>query len=301
VFKNNRLIWLVILGLGLAVICLRSPIITTLTGAKPAEAVISLGEDLTPVQKDRVMEYFKDWTKGKTLHYISVSNEEERKYLEGVVDENLIGSRAISSAYCELLDEGNGIEVQTESINAITPFMYANALITAGIEDARVVVAAPVEVSGTAALTGIIKAFEEASGESLKEANKYIAHEEMAQTSDLGKRIGQDQAEILIYEVKKKVAAEDINDAEAIRKIIVETSADLNIKLSERDLDRIIELMQKIQKLDLSVGQLGSQMQSLERRLDEMQNRGEEALGWFKQLKGVWDNLLQGIKKLLGA
>jgi uncharacterized protein YpuA (DUF1002 family) len=92
VFKNNRLIWLVILGLGLAVICLRSPIITTLTGAKPAEAVISLGEDLTPVQKDRVMEYFKDWTKGKTLHYISVSNEEERKYLEGVVDENLIGS-----------------------------------------------------------------------------------------------------------------------------------------------------------------------------------------------------------------
>ena len=58
-------------------------IITTLTGAKPAEAVISLGEDLTPVQKDRVMEYFKDWTKGKTLHYISVSNEEERKYLEG--------------------------------------------------------------------------------------------------------------------------------------------------------------------------------------------------------------------------
>jgi uncharacterized protein YpuA (DUF1002 family) len=248
VFKNNRLIWLVILGLGLAVICLRSPIITTLTGAKPAEAVISLGEDLTPVQKDRVMEYFKDWTKGKTLHYISVSNEEERKYLEGVVDENLIGSRAISSAYCELLDEGNGIEVQTENINAITPFMYANALITAGIEDARVVVAAPVEVSGTAALTGIIKAFEEASGESLKEANKYIAHEEMAQTSDLGKRIGQDQAEILIYEVKKKVAAEDINDAEAIRKIIVETSADLNIKLSERDLDRIIELMQKIQK-----------------------------------------------------
>jgi uncharacterized protein YpuA (DUF1002 family) len=147
VFKNNRLIWLVILGLGLAVICLRSPIITTLTGAKPAEAVISLGEDLTPVQKDRVMEYFKDWTKGKTLHYISVSNEEERKYLEGVVDENLIGSRAISSAYCELLDEGNGIEVQTENINAITPFMYANALITAGIEDARVVVAAPVEVS----------------------------------------------------------------------------------------------------------------------------------------------------------
>lgn len=54
-FKNNRLIWLVILGLGLAVICLRSPIITTLTGAKPAEAVISLGEDLTPVQKDRVL------------------------------------------------------------------------------------------------------------------------------------------------------------------------------------------------------------------------------------------------------
>lgn len=299
--KSNRLIWLGILGLCLAVICLRSPISPTLTGSKPAEAVISLGEDLTPEQKERVMEYFKDWTKGKTLHYIKVSNEEERSYLQGVVDEKLIGSRAISSAYCQLLDQGKGIEVQTENISAITPFMYANALVTAGIEDARVVVAAPVEVSGTAALTGIIKAFEKASGGNLKEANKLTAHEEMAQTSDLGQRIGQDQAEILIYEVKKQVAAEDITDPDTIQKIIVETSADLNIRLSEQDIDRIVELMQKIQELDISVARLGNQMQNLERRLDELPNRGEEAVGWLKQLKAAWDNLLSGIKNLLGA
>ncbi len=299
--KSNRFIWLGILGLCLALICLRSPITTTLTGQKPIEAVISLGEDLTPGQKEQVMEYFKDWTKDKRLHYISVSNEEERNYLQGVVDEKLIGSQAISSAYCELLDPGQGIEVQTENIKAITPFMYANALITAGIEDARIVVAAPFEVSGTAALTGIIKAFEKASGESLKESNKFTAHEEIAQTSDLGKRIGQDQAEILIYEVKQQVAAKDISDPQKIRKIIVETSADLDIKLSERDIDQIIGLMQKIQELNISVGHLGNQMQNVERRLDELQNRGEEVVSWLKQLRATWNNLLTGIKNLLGA
>ncbi|NLO22625.1 MAG: DUF1002 domain-containing protein [Syntrophomonadaceae bacterium] len=299
--KSNRIIWLGILGLCLAIICLRSPISTTLTGAKPDEAVISLGEDLTPEQKDRVMEYFKDWTRGKRLNYISVSNEEERNYLQGLVDEKLIGSRAISSAYCELLDQGNGIEIQTENISAITPFMYANALITAGIEDARVVVAAPVEVSGTAALTGIIKAFEKISGESLKEANKFAAHEEMAQTSDLGKRIGQDQAQMLIYEVKKQVVADNSRDPELIRKIIIDTSAELNIKLSQADIDRMLELMQKLQGLNISAGQMLNQMQNLEKRLDEVQNRGEEAVAWLKQLRAAWDNLLAGIKNLFGA
>ena len=33
--------------------------------------------------------------------------------------------------------------------------MYRNALITAGVEDAKIIVASPDKVSGTAALTGL--------------------------------------------------------------------------------------------------------------------------------------------------
>lgn len=296
-----KIFWLAVAILLMGTIYLRGEIITTGTGQEQPEAVISLGEDLTPEQKDMVMKYFQEWQKGKSLRYITVSNQEERTYLEGVVDEKLIGSRAISSAYCELLDKGNGIEVQTEKITAITPFMYANALVTAGIEDARVVVAAPFEVSGTAALTGIIKAFETASGENLKEENKATAHEEMAETSKLGDRIGPDDAERFIFEVKKRVVAEDISDPDEIKKIILEISADLNIKLSEQEINRVVVLMQKIQQLNISAGQLGSQMQNLDRKLDELKNQGEEAVGLFKKLLDALENLVTRIKVLVGG
>ena len=299
--NKKKLIWLGVMGILLAVGFVKSEISPTISGQEQPEAVISLGQDLTSGQRDQVMEYFQDWSRGKRVRYISVSNEEERMYLEGTADEKLIGSRAISSVYCEILDDGNGIEVQTENITAITPFMYANALVTAGIEDARVIVAAPFEVSGTAALTGVIKAFETASGEILKEENKAIAHEEMVQTSELGQRIGQDQAEMLIFEVKKQVAAEDVSDPEEIRQIIMEVSAELNLRMSEADVDRIVQLMQKIHKLNINAGQLGTQMQNLERRLDEIQNRGEEAVGWLKKILATLEELLASIRALLGT
>ncbi len=299
--NKSKILWLAVIVFLLGTVYLRSEITTTGTGQEQPQAVISLGEDLTPQQKEAVMKYFQAWEKGKSLRYITVSNQEERIYLEGVVDEELIGSRAISSVYCELLDKGKGIEVQTENITHITPFMYANALVTAGIEDARVVVAAPFDVSGTAALTGIIKAFETASGENLKEENKATAYEEMAETSELGDRIGQDNAEKFIFEVKKKVVAEDISDPDEIRKIIMEISADLNIKLSEQDISKVVVLMQKIQQLNISAGQLGNQMQNLERKLDELQNSGKEAVGLLKQILAALEDLITMIKSLVGA
>ncbi len=299
--NKNKIIGLAIIVVLLGSAYLRSEIITAGTGQEQPQAVISLGEDLTPQQKDTVMKYFQDWEKGKSLRYVSVSNQEERTYLQGVVDEKLIGSRAISSAYCELLDKGKGIEVQTENITAITPFMYANALATAGIEDARVVVAAPFKVSGTAALTGIIKAFETASGENLKEENKVTAYEEIAQTSQLGGRIGQNKAEQFIFEVKKKVVAEDISDPAEIRRIIIAISTDLNIDLSEQDINQVVALMQKIQQLNISAGQLGNQMQNLERKLDQLQNSGKEAVGLLQQLLAALESLVSTVKSLLGA
>ena len=43
--------------------------------------------------------------------------------------------------------------------------MYKNALATAGISDANIIVAGPFELSGTAALVGILKAYKDMTGE----------------------------------------------------------------------------------------------------------------------------------------
>ena len=67
--------------------------------------------------------------------------------------------------------------------------MYAAVLVTAGVSDVLITAAAPFPVSGTAALTGVTKAFEEITGEELSEENKEAAHEEFIILLELAKRI----------------------------------------------------------------------------------------------------------------
>ncbi len=87
--------------------------------------------------------------------------------------------------------------------------MIRNALITAGVENANVKVGAPFNVSGTAALTGILKGFESSKGgKKIDEEKKKVANEEMVVTGNLGEKIGQDEAANLINEVKKEVVKE---------------------------------------------------------------------------------------------
>ena len=147
--------------------------------------------------------------------------------------------------------------------------MYANALNTAGVNDARVLVTAPFEVSGTAALTGIIKAFESAAGTQLSEAAKETAHQEVAETSKLGQKIGQDKAGKIIYEVKRQVIEKNISDPEEIRRIIIQVSADLNVKIAEEDIKRIIDLMQNLKRLNLKLSKLNQQLDKLQKGFEE--------------------------------
>jgi len=261
--------------------------------------VISLGQDLTDEQKQAMIDYFEDFQGGRDARYITVTNREEREYLQGKVDEDLIGTRAISSAYCEVLSKGRGIEVTTHNITAITPFMYANALITAGIEDARVVVGAPFEVSGTAALTGIIKAFESASGEKLNEGAKEIAHQEIAESTKLGQKVGKANAEKIIYEVKRQVIEKDISDPGEIRRIVVEISGDLNVDLSEEDIDRIVGLMQKINQLNINISWLEDQLMSLERNLGEVKNVSRDVVGLLQQLISLLNKFIDNARSML--
>ena len=110
---------------------------------------------------------------------LKVTNAEERAALSGYVDESVIGTRSISCVYVELLVEGAGMDVTTSNVNFCTPEMYMSALATAGITDAKVVVAAPFEVSGTAALTGVYKAYEDITGKKLDDLAKLVSTQEL--------------------------------------------------------------------------------------------------------------------------
>ncbi|PKM76698.1 MAG: DUF1002 domain-containing protein [Firmicutes bacterium HGW-Firmicutes-15] len=267
------------------------------TGAvvKSGEAVISLGQDLTEDQKSQVVSYFETKTDLAKVRYVSVSNQEERRYLEGKIAESLIGTRAISCALVTGSAKGQGIDVQTHNINGVTPFMYANAANTAGIEDVQIFVEAPFEVSGTAALTGIIKAFELASGKALNETAKDIANQELAESSKLGEKIGQDNAGKIIYEVKKQVVQKKIADPALIRQIIVQVSADLNISLAEDDVNRIVGLMQNLNKVNINISQLNEQLDKLQKGIEDVRTQTDQAQGFFQKLVKFIRNLFQGL------
>ncbi len=262
------------------------------------EIVVSLGADLNEEQQKQMLELFG--VKEDQVKILKVTNQEERDYLLDLIGEDKIGTRAISSAYVELLGEGEGIEVETHNITWVSREIYANALVTAGVENAKVIAAAPFKVSGTAALTGIMKAFEEASGVELDEEAKEIANEELVTTGELAEEIGKDEAAALIKAIKEEIAKLKTKDEEEIRKIVIEIAANLNINLNQEQIDQIVELMKKISNLDLNVEKIAGQIEKIAGSLDDVKKVVEENKGVIKKILELFEKFFAWLRSLLG-
>ena len=258
--------------------------------------VVTLGKNLNEDQRKQMLNLFNVNKDEATI--IEVNNEEERKYLEGVASEGQIGKITISSSYVELLEEGSGIDVQTYNISWATEDMYRSALITAGVKDAKVIAAAPYPVSGTGALTGILKAFEQATGMKISEDQKKVANEEIIQTSELGESIGKEKASELIREVKEKVVEKNIKTPEEIKKIIIEIAGKLDINLNNNQIKDITKLMEKIGNLNLNTEQIKEQLKDIGQKLDETLKNNEEVKSLLQKIldaiKGFFNSLFKG-------
>lgn len=259
--------------------------------------VVSLGNDLTMSQQNQVLQLFGvDEDKAKI---IKVTNQEMRQYLEGVASEKQLGTKAISSAYIKPVDKGEGISVTTYNIYWVTEEMYKNALVTAGIEDAEVIVAAPFQVSGASALTGIMKAFETATGKKLNENAKKAANEELVVTGELGNEIGSDEATELINNVKKEVVKQKIKDPEDILELIKRLAEEQGIELTDQQVQQIAELMQKISQLDLK--KLSRQLDQINLNLDDIKKAVDENQATTNKILSVLNDFFDWIKEKINA
>lgn len=262
--------------------------------AEENNVVVCLGKNLSESQKNQMLNYFDV---DKNTDIVEVTNEEEKEYLGKYVDKKLLGTRALSCAYVEKLDEGKGIEVETHNITWVTEDMYRNALVTAGIKDAKVIVACPINVSGTAALTGIMKAFEDVTGENLTKKEKETASEEIAKTAMLGDKIGPEKASELIEDVKLDVVANDIKSKKGIRGAVEAAAEKLGVELTDEEIDEIVGLMKHISKLDLNLEDIKVQLKDISGKIDGLSKQNEE-------VKSVLDKIVYYIseffKKLFG-
>lgn len=245
---------------------------------------VALGADLSDDEKDKVLELLAVSEKDLDGHEVTVTNEEEHKYLDDYLSASVIGSRALSSVYVREAEDGYGIQVTTHNISYCTTGMYQNALATAGLKNATVVVAGPFELSGTAALIGAVKAYSELSGEPIKAEALEAATDELVTTGEIAEDIGSSDAEALVGAVKDTIVAEGITDEDGINKAIDEAAGKLNITLSDADKEKINDVMQKVGDLNLNADDLKEQAKQLYDKLGEMNVSKEEVQGWFARL-----------------
>ena len=173
------------------------------TADKP---VIALGADLSADQRATVLSLM-GVTEEDLVNYtvITITNADEHKYLDSYVDPAVIGTRALSSVMVTPAEAGHGVMVTTQNINYCTTGMYRNALLTAGVEDADIMVVGPSQISGTAGLIGAVKAYEQVSGEPISDETLDTAMNELVTTGELvTKSASDEEVEALIAYIKAK-------------------------------------------------------------------------------------------------
>jgi uncharacterized protein YpuA (DUF1002 family) len=250
------------------------------------DAYVSLGADLSSKEKETVLKLLGiDNIDDYKVEYIT--NKQEHEYLDEYLEKSVIGSRALSSVFIK--SGGDGINVKTYNITFCTSGMYRNALATAGMENAEVVVAGPFNISGTAALVGAMKAYEEMTGEKISEENLDAANQELVVTGEVAENVGDEEAEQLVALVKEKVASGNLKSAADIQDAVEESAEELNVTLSDEDKEKIEELMEKISNLDLDINQLKQQAKEIYTKLEDMGISFDE--GFLTKLKNWFFSL----------
>lgn len=283
---------------GIAVLIILTLLVTIMPPAAFAGKadVVSLGADLSKAQQEEMLREFG--VSPDDVNIIEVTIQDVTEHLSGIATRDQIGNHAISSAYVKLLPEGEGLQVDARNVTLVTEEMYANALVTAGVEDAEVMVAAPFNVTGTTALTGIMIAFEEATGQRLSGPAKDAANEEIIVTGDIGEKIGQSEAAKLVQNIKEEIVKRDIKSPEDIRQVIIDIANELNIKLSDEQIDQILNLMKKISQLDLNIDDISRQLEKISKGLDVVKDTINENKG---VLQKILDAIMAWLRSIFGT
>ena len=267
--------------------------------------VVTIGVNNTAEQRQKIFNYFG--VKENEVQVLEVNNQEEREYLGGVATEAQLGTKTYSCAYVEPTNNG-GINVKTANITWVTSSMVASTLSTAGMTNANCVIAAVFPVSGTGALTGVMKAFEDASGEKLDEDKKELASEELITTGDLGDEIGQDKATGVVNDIKTEVIKNGTSDVTQIADIINNVTNNYNITLTDAQVKQITDLMEKIAAQNYDYNSMKETLNNVSDVVkDNLQEAGEsvgnsgilDSIGNFFSSIGDWfSNLFAGNKDL---
>lgn len=226
------------------------------SGTQEGSSIAILGADLTQEQHDALLKEFGASAQTKVL---TVTNEEEHQALDGVIPDEQIGTDAISSVMITFKKKGSGLNLHMTHITYVTPQSYADALTTLGITDADIQISAPFDVSGTAALTGIMKGYEDATGQPIDDDIKTTVNEEAVTTTeltkDLSQTMGTEEAEKavtnIINNIKIEINNQNPQTEEEVEAIVRKVLEEQGITLSDEDFLKLVNLFNKMKDLNI--------------------------------------------------
>ena len=227
---------------------------------KDDKPYLALGADLSDDQKNTVLSLMGiDPANLANYNVTYVTNAQEHQYLDSYVDSSKIGSKSWSSVVIVKRKKGNGLNISTNNITYCTVGMYKNALTTAGITDADIIVAGPKPISGTAALVGIFEAYEAMTGEAVQDNVVDAALNELVVTGELEASIqgltDQEVEEFIAY-IKSLIAEKGLADEKSINEAIDEACDKYGVTLSDDERQKIVDLLLKITSLGIDLSGL---------------------------------------------
>lgn len=272
----------------------------TIQAQAAGTGVLALGADLSADQRATVLSEM-GITEAEAASYetVTITNDMEHQYLDESLGSSVVGSHSLSSVLLIPQESGAGLTVETHNINYCTIAMYRNALLTAGVQDAKVIVAAPMPISGTAALIGAVKAYETYSGTTVSDEAINAATDELVLTGELSDELDSEQISDLIAYLKQQIAEKGLDDPEKLTELVNEASDKMDLKLTDEQVSRIVDLLLKLDNLDIDAGKLASQAKELYDKLDAMGIKlDSEKVGNFvtRMVSSIWD-LIQSFLK----
>ena len=291
ILKKTK-IWLALLLSFLLILPMQA-----LADSQPGDVIVTLGENLTADQRAQLL---KEMGVDESVEIVTVSNAEEHEYLGQYISARIIGTIALSSSKITLGKKNSGLVVKTHNIDWVTEEMYINALATAGVKDAEIYVTAPFSVSGTAGLTGIIKAYEITADETIPEEVKQAANEEMVTTAKLSDDIGTDEASALITKIKEEMSKNPPETEADLRALIERVAKELGIELTDAQLQSLVDLFNKLKDLNIDWNAVGTQLQEAKDKLSNYLS-SEEGQNFLDKLKSFFVSLIDAIKSFFSS
>ena len=264
---------------------------------------LALGADLSEEQRNTVLSLMGIDAAGLgNYDVVYVNNSEEHQYLDSYVESSKIGSKSWSSVVIVKRDKGNGLNISTKNITYCTVGMYKNALTTAGITDADIIVAGPKPISGTAALVGIFKAYEEMSGKKVQDNVVDAALNELVVTGQLEDAIDgltNEEVEEFIAYIKSVIAEKGLTDESSINQAIDDACKKYGVTLDDTERQKIVDLLLKITSLGIDLNGLVDYASSL---YNSFKNGGSSSSGILSTIGnaigsifGAIGNFFQGL------